>query len=87
MPVFGEQLKPEEIWDVVHYVLSLRVNAHEAELLEAGLKEADREQARSRIWAALSTAARRGDLAEEVVKAPSRSPRVSRLTADTVQER
>jgi len=71
MPVFGEQLKAEEIWDIVHYVLSLRVNAHEAELVAAGLKEADREQARSRIWAALSTAARRGDLDQELMTAES----------------
>jgi cbb3-type cytochrome c oxidase subunit I len=60
MPVFGEQLNPDEIWDIVHYVQSLRAEAHEVDLVAAGLKEADREQARARIWAGLSEAARRG---------------------------
>ena len=71
MPVFGEQLKAEEIWDIVHYVQSLRVNAHEAELMEAGLLEGDRERARSRIWAALSTSARRGGLEKTLIEASS----------------
>lgn len=73
MPVFGEQLTPEEIWDIVHYVQSLRVAAHEVELIEAGLKEEDRQRARTRIWAALSNAARRGELEEEVGRIPSQS--------------
>ncbi len=67
MPVFGEHLEPEEIWDIVHYVQSLRVSAHEAELMEAGLKDGDRERARSRIWAGISSAARRGDLGPNVI--------------------
>ncbi|GIW54648.1 MAG: hypothetical protein KatS3mg082_1052 [Nitrospiraceae bacterium] len=80
MPVFGEQLKPEEIWDIVHYVQSLRVAAHEAELVEAGLENADREQARTRIWAGLSAAARRGELEKEVVQ-HRQQPENGRLAA------
>lgn len=76
MPVFGGQLKPEEIWDIVHYVQSLRVGAHEAELVTAGLKDEDLEQARSRIWAGISLAARRGELDQDVLRASSMALRV-----------
>ena len=62
MPVFEEHLTPEEIWDMVHFVQSLRVEAHQAELMEAGLTEVDVEDARKAIWAVLSPAARREDL-------------------------
>lgn len=75
MPAFGEQLQPDEIWDIVHYVQSLRVRAHEQELLAAGMKPADRERARTHLWAALSSAARRGELDEALVRlVPGRSP-------------
>lgn len=77
MPVFGGQLKPEEIWDIVHYVQSLRVASHEAELVMAGLKDEDREQARSRIWAGISLAARRGELDQDVLRASSMALRVA----------
>lgn len=87
MPVFSEQLNPEEIWDIVHYVQSLRVKAHEAELVAAGLKETDREQARSRIWAAISTAARRGELEQDVVQRQSDELHTARLAAETANER
>lgn len=60
MPPF-DSLTEEEVWDLVHYVQSLRVTAHEAELVAAGLQEQDRQPARERIWAAMSgpTAAER----------------------------
>lgn len=87
MPVFREQLSPEEIWDIVHYVQSLRVKAHEAELVAAGLKEADREQARSRIWAALSPAARRGELDKDVVQRQPDERQTARPAAETANER
>ena len=41
-------------WDLVHYVQSLRAEAHEAELVAAGLKEQDREHASEKIWASMS---------------------------------
>lgn len=62
MPVFEEHLKPEEIWDIVHHLQSLRVDAHQAELREAGLTEVELEDVRKAIWAVLSPAARRGNL-------------------------
>ena len=70
MPPFQGQLKPEEVWDVVHYVQSLRVEAHVAELTASGLKKADEGEARSRIWASLSGAARRGQLDKQLVQGP-----------------
>ncbi len=53
MPPF-EGLTGEEVWDLVHYVQSLRVEAHESELVAAGIKEEDRSIARVKIWAAMS---------------------------------
>lgn len=53
MPPF-DGLKAEEVWDLVHYVQSLRAMAHEAELVTAGLQEQDRQAARERIRAAIS---------------------------------
>lgn len=53
MPPF-DSLTPEDVWDLVHYVQSLRVEAHEAELVASGLKEEDRTIAREKIWAVLS---------------------------------
>jgi len=53
MPPF-DGLKAEDVWDLVHYVQSLRAMAHEAELVTAGLQEQDRQTARERIWAAIS---------------------------------
>lgn len=53
MPPF-DSMRAEEVWDLVHYVQSLRVEAHEAELAAVGLKEQDRVSARERIWASMS---------------------------------
>ena len=53
MPPF-DSLPAEEVWNVVHYVQSLRVEAHEAELVTAGLNEQDRGIARQKIWASIS---------------------------------
>ena len=53
MPAF-DSLPAEDVWDMVHYVQSLRVAAHEVELTEAGLPIEDRQTARERIWASLS---------------------------------
>lgn len=56
MPPF-DGLKAEEVWDVTHYVLSLRVEAHEGELATRRLKEEDRVSARKRAWASMSNRA------------------------------
>ncbi len=53
MPPF-DSLTEDEVWDLVHYVQSLRVTAYEAELVAAGLEEQDRQTARARIWATMS---------------------------------
>jgi hypothetical protein len=37
MPPFAQTLTPAQIWDTVHYVQSLRVDAHVASLKEVGL--------------------------------------------------
>ena len=53
MPPF-DSMAAEEVWNLVHYVQSLRVEAHEAELVAAGLKEEDLALAREKIWASMS---------------------------------
>lgn len=65
---FQEQLTPEEVWDVVHYVQSLRVQSHASELIAAGLNAKDREEALSRIWASLSEAAAHNRIDQEVIQ-------------------
>lgn len=44
MPAFAAAFSPEQTWDIVHYVQSLRVNAHIAALKEAGLSSPPRQQ-------------------------------------------
>ena len=39
MPSFVDAFTPEQIWDIVHYVQSLRVNAHIASLKQVGLTQ------------------------------------------------
>jgi hypothetical protein len=39
MPPFAQALTPAQIWDLVHYVQSLRVDAHVASLKEVGLTD------------------------------------------------
>jgi len=68
MPVFGAQMKPDEAWDIVHWVQSLRVKAHLAELEADGLDPDEADTARRRLWADLSGAAARGAIDAEVVR-------------------
>jgi cytochrome c oxidase cbb3-type subunit 1 len=66
MPPFRESLSPAEIWDVVHYVQSLRVSAYMQELVSTGLKEEHREEAEERIWTAISSSPpRRGEAPDQ----------------------
>ena len=51
MPAYQDQLTSAEIWDIVHYVQSLRVEAHERELVAAGVKIENMEEARRKMWA------------------------------------
>ena len=83
MPPFQGQLTPDEVWQLVHYVQSLRVNAHAEALIAAGLRDEDRADALSRIWGSLSGAASRGKLAASVVsqalaRLDAARPRVAR---------
>ena len=39
MPAFADAFTPQQIWDIVHYVQSLRVNAHIASLKQAGVTQ------------------------------------------------
>ena len=70
MPVFQETLKPAQVWDVVHYVQSLRIKAHEQELLQADMDKSKLPEARRRMWAILSDAADRGDIGKAIVEGP-----------------
>jgi cytochrome c oxidase cbb3-type subunit 2 len=67
MPAFRGQLPPDEVWDIVHYVQSLRVKAHLSELIAAGLKDEDRADAVHRIWHTLSTAAVQGRIEQALL--------------------
>src|SRR3569623_1662318 len=69
MPPFAlSKLTPEEVWDIVHYVQSLRIDAHMRELIAAGLRDADRSAARTQLWVNLSDAAARGRIEQQVVQ-------------------
>jgi len=68
MPVFGEQVKPDEIWNIVHYVQSLRVAAHVDELQAEGLDSGEVTTARRQLWDDLSPAASRGDIEARVTE-------------------
>jgi cytochrome c oxidase cbb3-type subunit 1 len=63
-----DQLTPMRIWDIVHYVQSLRVQAHASELVAAGLKPEDLEAALTRIWVSLSEAAENKKLDQGVIQ-------------------
>jgi hypothetical protein len=66
--VFGEQVKPGEIWNIVHYVQSLRVAAHVDELTSEGLDSGQVAVARRQLWDDLSPAASRGDIEARVTE-------------------
>lgn len=87
MPVFGEQLGPDEVWNLVHHVQSLRIAAHVDALQSEGLAEGDVEAARRKLWANLSEAARRGDIEERVVRGPAPpGPALARRPATGTKE-
>jgi mono/diheme cytochrome c family protein len=69
MPPFQGQLTAEESWDVAHYVQSLRVDTHVAELLAAGLSPTEGSESRESIWASLSQAAGHGKIDKQLVQA------------------
>ena len=54
MPGYQGTLTSDQIWNIVHYVQSLRVDAHERELVQAGMTVDRIDEARTLIWATLS---------------------------------
>lgn len=77
MPPFAlSKLTPDEVWDIAHYVQSLRIDAHMRELVAAGLRDDDRIAARKQLWVNLSDAAAGGRIEQQVVRvdAPGGAP-------------
>lgn len=68
MPVFGSQLQADQIWDVVHYVQFLRVEAHIHHLKEGGLEKKDEPKAREMIWLSLSEAVQNGKIEASILR-------------------
>ncbi|HXU93181.1 MAG TPA: cbb3-type cytochrome c oxidase subunit I [Gallionella sp.] len=57
MPAFAANLSPQDVWDVVHFIQSLRVDAHLKELQRAGLPALKVQEARLKLWQDISAAA------------------------------
>jgi len=70
MPPFGDILKPDEMWDTVHFIQSLRINAHMQELKKAGLPDSGSEKARRKLWQDISPAAEDGHIDTTVINLP-----------------
>lgn len=68
MPVFKGTLTAKQVWDIVHFVQSLRVQTYEDRLLAVGVDPGALEDVRRNIWAMLSNAADQGRLEEKVVE-------------------
>lgn len=54
MPIYQDKLTQSEIWDIVHYVQSLRVNTYVETLKQAGLRVEDIERTKDQIWKAIN---------------------------------
>ncbi len=67
MPAFAGTYTPDQVWDIVHFVQSLRVGAHVQEMRVAGLAESEVNEARRRIWDSLSQSAAEGHIDKTVV--------------------
>ena len=84
MPAFQGQLKPDEVWDIIHFEQSLRIKAHESSLLKADLEKSQLPVAIHRMWAVLSEAAQQGHLDNMVVETESNNP-PQRVAAATLR--
>lgn len=71
MPPFADTFKPDEVWDIVHFVQSLRVTAHEQELHQASLAPDKVQEARRRLWGDYSMTAANGNIGVAVIKGSS----------------
>jgi cbb3-type cytochrome c oxidase subunit I len=68
MPAFADSMKPPDVWDIVHFVQSLRIDAHVQELQKAGLQAGAEQQARTRLWQDISSAAGKGQIETAVLQ-------------------
>ncbi|HEY5993416.1 MAG TPA: cbb3-type cytochrome c oxidase subunit I [Gallionellaceae bacterium] len=68
MPAFGESLAAQDVWDAVHYIQSLRVDAHAQELLLAGMAASSEPEARQHLWQEISAAAGKGNIETAVLQ-------------------
>jgi cbb3-type cytochrome c oxidase subunit I/cbb3-type cytochrome c oxidase subunit II len=79
MPAFAETMQPQDVWDAVHFIQSLRVDAHIQELQQAGLKAEEIPNARKRIWQDISPAADKGKIDLAVLEVAHPASMVAKL--------
>ena len=85
MPAFQDQLKADEVWNLVHYVQSLRVKAQVNELFAVGLDERMEDEARRTIWSSLSNVAgRESGLSTDIKKAKTKGLHAARTQRQSV---
>lgn len=70
MPSFSANLTPQEVWDAVHFIQSLRIDAHMQELQRGGLPEIKVQDARRKLWQDISGAAGKGQIEAAVLQVP-----------------
>lgn len=54
MPAYQDKLTQSEIWDIVHFVQSFRVNTYVESLKQVGLEVEDIERAKDKIWKSIN---------------------------------
>lgn len=82
MPPFAKSFTAAEAWNIVHYVESLRVDAHLQELRDVGLGKDEEPRARRLVWADLSQAADEGRIGDAVVAGPYLRPAKPKVATD-----
>src|SRR3569832_1372737 len=76
---------PNEVRDIVHFVESLRVEAHLQELRTTDLEQADVAYARRRVWATSSPAADSGHIGERGIAGDYSTARASLSSSQIVK--
>lgn len=71
MPGFSASLAVQEVWDTVHFIQSLRIEAHLQDLQRAGLPGTEVRDARRKLWQDISPAAAKGQIEAAVLQAPA----------------
>ncbi len=80
MPAFGGSLSPQDVWDAVHFIQSLRVDARVQELLQAGLAASAEPTARQQLWQEISPMAGKGGIDTEVLQIGQIISKVAKIT-------